>query len=216
MTIQLELEEAHEGASRRAAALIAGALGAGGTAVLAGGRTPERTFQLLGDAPLPWGKITLVPSDERCLPVGHAERNDAMIAAMLGELGYRLHRFPAERGAEAAARALEPELAALMPFDVVLLGLGEDGHTASLFPGQRSVAFADSRVAPVHGAPKPPPDRVTLTLRALESARLVLFLVTGAGKREPLARLLAGDDIPAAWIRAADVRVIADRAAHPG
>lgn len=214
MPPKLELYDDHEAACRAMVRLFSERMSGGGKAVVAGGHTPELAFELLRGEAIDWKRVTLVPSDERCLPVGHADRNDAMVHAALGDLGFTLQGFAAEHGAEASATAMEPVIAKLVPFDIVLLGLGEDGHTASLFPGQRAVADAATLVAPVHDSPKPPPDRVTLTLRALETAKLVVFLVTGEGKREPLARLLAGADIPAAWVRAAEVRVIADRAAH--
>ncbi len=209
----LEQFDDHEAASRAAAELLAGRLRDGGAAVLAGGNTPRRAYEIVREEPLPWQRIQLIASDERCLPVGHADRNDRMIGEAFGSLGYTLVGFPAEQGAEAAATAMESEVSKLVPFKVALLGLGEDGHTASLFPGQGDVAAAPSLVAPVHDSPKPPPDRVTLTLRALATAEVIAFLVTGAGKREALAALLAGGDVPAASVRAAEVRVLADRAA---
>ncbi len=215
MASHLVLEEFddHESASHAAAGLLSERLQAGGAAVLAGGNTPRRTYELVRVQPLPWQRIQLIASDERCLPVGHAERNDRMIGEAFGALGYRLVSFPAEQGAEAAALAMESEVSGLLPFKVALLGLGEDGHTASLFPGQDAVAAAPTLVQPVHDSPKPPPDRVTLTLRALATADVVAFLVTGAGKRDALARLLGEGDVPAARVTAAEVRVLADRAA---
>lgn len=215
MASDLVLEEFddHEAASSAAAGLLAARLEAGGAAVLAGGNTPRRAYELVRAKQLPWQRIQLIASDERCLPTGHDDRNDRMIGEAFGPLGYTLVSFPAEQGAEAAATAMEPRVAELVPFRVALLGLGEDGHTASLFPGQDAVARSPSLVAPVHDSPKPPPDRVTLTLRALATAEVIAFLVTGAGKREPLARLLEGGDIPAAAVKAAEVRILADRAA---
>lgn len=209
----LEQFDDHEAASRAAAGLLASRLREGGAAVLAGGNTPRRAYELVRDSPLPWQRIQLIASDERCLPVGHAERNDRMIGDAFGPLGYTLVSFPAEQGAEAAARAMEPRVAGLVPFKVALLGLGEDGHTASLFPGQDAVAASPDLVAPVHDSPKPPPDRVTLTLRALATADVIAFLVTGAGKRDALAALLAGGDVPSARVTGGEVRVLADRAA---
>lgn len=211
--LALEQFDDHEAASKAAAELLAGKLQDGGTAVLAGGNTPRRAYELVRDRPLSWQRITLIASDERCLPVGHAERNDRMIGEAFGPLGYTLVSFPAEQGAEAAASAMESEVARLVPFKVALLGLGEDGHTASLFPGQDAVAASPNLVAPVHDSPKPPPDRVTLTLRALATADVIAFLVTGAGKRDALAALLAGGNVPSASVKGREVRVLADRAA---
>jgi len=209
----LEEFEDHEAASNAAAALLGKQLENGGAAVLAGGNTPRRAYELLRDKPLAWSRIQLLASDERCLPVGHADRNDRMIGEAFGPLGYTLLDFPAELGAEEAARAMEPRVKELLPFKVALLGLGEDGHTASLFPGQHAVAAAPTLVAPVHDSPKPPPDRVTLTLRALAMAEVIAFLVTGEGKQSALAALLEGGDVPAAMVRGGQVRVLADRAA---
>lgn len=212
--VALQIFDTHEAASRAVAELFAERLGRGGKAALAGGNTPRRAFALLGEHSIEWTKIELIASDERCLPVGHPDRNDEMIRAMIGDQGYRLHRFSAEHGAEAAARASEPVVQRLVPFDLVLLGLGEDGHTASLFPGQAQVAQAATLVAPVHDSPKPPPDRVTLTLKALASARTLVFLATGASKRWAVEQLVSGGDVPAGWVTGADVRLWTDRAAR--
>jgi 6-phosphogluconolactonase len=104
-------------------------------------------------------------------------------------------------GAEAAATVYAGLVRPVLPFDLVLLGMGEDGHTASLFPGHR---VADNRlVIPVHDAPKPPSDRVSLTFAALSACRLMLILITGSGKREALRAWRAGDPLPVA--RAAEL-----------
>ena len=100
-----------------------------------------------------------------------------------------------------------------MPFDLVLLGIGEDGHTASLFPGQQHPA--DQLVHAVHNAPKPPPDRVSLSVRALSEAREVLILATGAGNRAAIQSWQAGEPLPIAEIGGpAPVDVLLDRAAQ--
>ena len=108
-----------------------------------------------------------------------------------------LHSIPAELGAETAAVRYAEVLAAIGDFDLVLLGLGEDGHTASLFPGHAGGA-AD--VLAVHAAPKPPPERVTLNAARLSRTRHALFLVTGASKRAALTAWRQGRDIPARHI----------------
>jgi 6-phosphogluconolactonase len=103
-------------------------------------------------------------------------------------------------------------VAPLLPFRVVLLGLGEDGHTASLFPGHPALE-AIGLVAPVRRAPKPPPERITLTLRALSQTDLALLLVTGAAKREALHYLLNGTDLPSRRLAVPALTILADREA---
>ena len=118
----------------------------------------------------------------------------------------------AELGPEAAAASYAPLVEAALPFDLVLLGMGEDGHTASLFPGHAVPEGA--LVIPVHDAPKPPADRVSLTPMALTAAREVLILVTGVGKRQALAAWRDGADLPVARVAAAgQTIVLLDRAA---
>ncbi|HEU4743097.1 MAG TPA: 6-phosphogluconolactonase [Meiothermus sp.] len=211
--VRLEVFDTSEAAARAAADLLAERLSAGGRAVLAGGRTPLLAYRLFGKADLLWYRLQLIPSDERCLPAEHPERNDQAIAAALGPQSYTLHRFPAELGPEKAAEQMEETVRELLPFDLALLGLGEDGHTASLFPG--NLALESPRwVVPVHDAPKAPPERVSLGLAALSQTRTAIYLVTGAEKQEPLRRLLAGEDIPPNRVQADEVIVLADQAAR--
>ena len=185
--------------------------------VLTGGHTPEATYGLLVDADTDWSRWEIYFGDERCLPSDHAERNSIMAARTLLDRvavpAANVHPIPAERGAEAAAAAYEPVVKAAMPFDLVLLGIGEDGHTGSLFPGQQHPA--DQLVHAVHNAPKPPPDRVSLSVRALSDAREVLILATGGGKREAIRAWQAGEPLPIAEIGGpAPVDVLIDRAAQ--
>jgi len=99
---------------------------------------------------------------------------------------------------DAAARAYEAVLPATL--DVVLLGMGEDGHTASLFPGFSAVEERQRRALAIAGSPKPPPWRLTLTLPVLQGARHVLLVVAGEGKRDAVRRVMAGEDLPAARV----------------
>jgi 6-phosphogluconolactonase len=188
--------------------------------VLAGGRTPLAAYTLLAHRAEEWERWHIFYGDERCLPVDDPERNSrAAAAAWLDRVplpSSNQHPIPAELGAEAAAAAYKDALAAWMPLDLVLLGMGEDGHTASLFPGHG--AEEDRLVIPVHGAPKPPSDRVSLTPRALAASRSALIIVTGAGKRAALDEWRRGQPLPVARVAALTcAQVVVDRdAAGPG
>lgn len=186
--------------------------------VLAGGTTPLLAYRLLADAEADWARWHLYFGDERCLPMHDADRNSRAIAdAWLEGAAIppaQIHPIPAEQGAEPAARAYERVIADSLPFDLVLLGMGEDGHTASLFPGQE--VLPGPLVMAVHDAPKPPPDRVSLTPSALCRSRRMLVLVTGFGKRPALARWRAGEGLPVARVAVGgNALVLLDRAAVP-
>lgn len=174
--------------------------------VLAGGSTPARLYQALSGEAHDWQHWHIWLGDERCLPADDPGRNSVMVTTSLlqgaAPHAARFHPIPAERGAESGARDYRATLAGIGPFDLVLLGLGEDGHTASLFPGQDwgEAASAPDALA-VYDAPKPPPERISLSARRLSDARQVLFLVAGPDKRAALARWQAGDPIPASAIR---------------
>lgn len=169
--------------------------------VLAGGRTPRRTYERLARSDQDWSAWSLYYGDERCLPPGHPERNSYMVeqSGLADRVGSH-HPIPAELGAEPAAAAYSAVIEAALPFDLVLLGVGEDGHTASLFPGrawpQEALTMA------VHDAPKPPPDRVSLTPAALRSCREMLVLVTGAAKRKAVHAWRSGARLPVAEVSA--------------
>jgi 6-phosphogluconolactonase len=166
--------------------------------VLAGGRTPLAAYRLLVEQPADWARWHIFFGDERCLPADDPERNSlAAREAWLDRVPIppdNIHPIPAELGAETAAARYAERIRDRLPFDLVLLGLGEDGHTASLFPGHPIQDAA--LVIPVYGAPKPPSERVSLTPLALGSSRAILILVTGRGKREALAHWRAGADLP--------------------
>lgn len=170
--------------------------------VLAGGNTPRDVYAMLRDTGTDWSRWDIWFGDERCAPPDDPQRNSMMArAAWLDHVAIpqdRVHAIPAELGADAAAHAYADALRGVGAFDLVLLGLGEDGHTASLFPGHDwGTAPHASDALAVFDAPKPPPQRVSLSAARLRRARDVLFLVEGESKREAVARWRAGEDIPA-------------------
>ena len=189
--------------------------------VLAGGGTPRRLYRALAGERHDWTRWRIWFGDERCLPPEDAERNSGMTReAWLDPVGMpsgNVHVMPSEQGAAVAAQAYAGELSLIGDFDLVLLGLGQDGHTASLFPGHDWGEAANaSDVLAVSDAPKPPPERVSLSARRLSRARRVLFLVTGTDKRDALARWRRGERIPAAAVRPeAGVDVLMDADASP-
>jgi 6-phosphogluconolactonase len=184
------------------------ALAARGTfhLVLAGGNTPRALYAELARRGAGDAQWHIWYGDERCLPADHPERNSVMAeSAWLGASAIppgQRHAIPAEFGAAAAASQYETALAAVGEFDLVLLGLGEDGHTASLFPDDTVALYNHDEfsVLAIHHAPKPPPERVSLSVQRLARSREVSFIATGAGKRDALARWRAGEAIPAARV----------------
>jgi 6-phosphogluconolactonase len=170
--------------------------------VLAGGSTPEKVYRLLAKAAADWSKWLIYYGDERCLPAAHADRNSWMASqAFLDQVSIppaQIFTIPAELGPELAAQHYQQIVAAALPFDMVLLGMGEDGHTASLFPGhqhpQEELAHA------VYNSPKPPPERVSISAKALSDTHWLIFLITGANKQEAVQSWRAGEDLPVASI----------------
>jgi len=219
-------------AARRAADAMANRIGDArqrGESVhiaVAGGSTPQRAYELLGRMQGSWEHVHLWLGDERCVPADHEDANQRMIAASLlsqlrAEEGPHLHPVRGELGPEDAAWLYGTELVAVMGeqpvFDLVLLGLGPDGHTASLFPGHPAAGASHAPVIGVRDSPKPPPERITLTLPVLARARYTLLLATGEEKREALGRVLAGDPaVPPARLGAGLDEVVCDEAARGG
>ncbi|MEI2635507.1 MAG: 6-phosphogluconolactonase [Methylotenera sp.] len=170
--------------------------------VLAGGSTPKSIYQLLSKQQADWSKWHIYHNDDRCLPVGHAERNSKMARDVwLDHVAIpqnQIHDIPAELGNIEGAKAYAETLKDVRAFDLVILGLGEDGHTASLFPNQAVDNSADA--VPVFNAPKPPADRVTISQNRLNHSQQALFLVTGKGKQEAVDNWRNGVAIPASLI----------------
>ncbi|MDD5460075.1 MAG: 6-phosphogluconolactonase [Methylococcales bacterium] len=170
--------------------------------VLAGGSTPEKVYRLLAQADADWAHWHIYYGDERCLPVDHADRNSLMATqAFLEKVAIpesQIFIIHAELGPEQAAHKYQQIVADAVPFDMVLLGMGEDGHTASLFPGHQHQQ--DELAHAVYNSPKPPPERVSISAKALSNTRQLIFLITGANKQEAVKNWRSGMDLPVATI----------------
>jgi len=170
------------------------------TLVLAGGTTPQLLYRQLRRLDTDWRCWHIYFGDDRYLPAGDPQRNDSMAAAAwLDHVAIppaQVHGVPYGGDVHAAAASYAATLAQSPGFDLVLLGLGEDGHTASLFPGDtRAIASAELAVA-VTDAPKPPPQRVSLSPRCINRAAAVWFIVTGEAKRRAVQDWLRGVPLP--------------------
>lgn len=211
----------HESLSRAAADDLAGRLarlqgeGRVPSFALTGGSSPRRLYDFLAQPPwrqqVDWRRVEIFWGDERAVPPDSPESNYLLawetLLSKVSPPAERLHRIEGERGQAEAASLYAEELDAVLGkdprFDLVLLGLGDDGHVASLFPdtgdwtgGGRTVIATKS--------PKPPAGRVTLTMPVVNAARHVMFLVSGEGKAEAVARVLGGDRTrPGAHVRPA-------------
>ena len=170
--------------------------------VISGGETPRKIYQQLRSAQTDWSKWHIYFSDERCLPTTDRNRNSRMAGeAWLDHVSIpenQIHIIPTEIGASQSALRYAAILSAVKMFDLVLLGLGEDGHTASLFPGHDWGDKPDSPdTLAVINAPKPPSERVSLSAARLSRSRGVLFLVAGESKRCAVTEWRSGESIPA-------------------
>ncbi|MFC3079247.1 6-phosphogluconolactonase [Phenylobacterium terrae] len=176
------------------------------TFVGTGGSSPAPVYRRLGAARLDWARVVVTLSDERLVPPSSEHSNQRLVREhlMVGEPA-KSHLVPLWSDApdpDAAARAAEPALTGMAPFDAVLLGMGEDGHIASLFPGSPALAegldLGSGRralgVPEPHGAPPLP--RITLTLAALTDARGLIVLISGEAKKRVVERALAGEELP--------------------
>ena len=189
---------------------------------LAGGDTPAGCYKCLAQPPflqgLPWGQVFVYWSDERQVPLDDSASNYAMAkAALLDHVPIPPEQiFPLVGDPMPALQRVPRDGAGRPRFDIIHLGMGEDGHTASLFPGSDALDEQHAWVRLVHDAPKPPPDRVTLTFPVLNAARAVLFMVQGSSKRQALRRALQRDPaLPASRVQPVDgeLQFIVDRAA---
>jgi len=190
---------------------------------LSGGTTPAGAYRALA---LPrWEGIELWFGDERCVGPEDPQSNYRLAEQTLLDHapGALVHRIEGELGAERAAAAYAELLrervggddGGVPALDIVLLGIGEDGHTASLFPHNPALAASGALCVAVHDAPKPPPDRVSLSLEVLRAARCTILLATGAAKAHALAMALGEPDpaVPSSLLERERLTVIADAAA---
>jgi 6-phosphogluconolactonase len=174
--------------------------------VLAGGSTPRELYHVLAERRAGDELWHIWYGDERCLPSDHSERNSVMSeAAWLAASRIppeNRRPIPAELGARKAAGLYGDWLAGVGDFDVVLLGMGEDGHTASLFPGHEwGNATGSPDMLAIFDAPKPPPERVSLSAARLNRSAKVWFVVTGAGKQQALLRWKSGEVLPTSVVQ---------------
>jgi 6-phosphogluconolactonase len=185
--------------------------------VLAGGNTPEQVYRLLAEAAANWSEWYIYYGDERCLPRDHQDRNSLMASRVLLDKvaipASHIFTIPAELGPEKAVENYRKIVAEALPFDMVLLGMGEDGHTASLFPGHQH--NLDEMAHAVYNSPKPPPERVSISAKALSETRQLIFLITGTNKQEAVSAWRSGQDLPVATITPKNpIDIYIDRAAY--
>jgi 6-phosphogluconolactonase len=219
--VEIVVEDDAAAAAAAVAALLAQAAREGGEIALTGGSTPARAYELAAAAETDWSRAGIWWGDERCVPPNDERSNFGLARKTLfdnleAQPG-RIHRIHGEEEPAAAAAAYEGELRGIQ-LDLLLLGLGSDGHVASLFPQSTGLDERERLVIPAEPKLEPFVERVTLTPPALRSARRIVFLVTGEEKAEAVARALAGGpdaNVPGSLIRADDgeTRAVLDRAA---
>ncbi len=193
------------------------------TLVLAGGTTPKRIYQLLSEQQQEWSRWHLFMGDERCLDVEDPQRNSVMIRhTWLDKVNFSMENFypiAAEHGAEQGAREYGEIIRPFLPFDLTLLGIGEDGHTASLFPAHQH--NENELTHAIYNSPKPPPERVSLSKKALAQSEHLSILVTGSGKKTAVKQWQLqegqqGEILPVAQMTAINaVDVLIDQDALP-
>ncbi|HEV2974311.1 MAG TPA: 6-phosphogluconolactonase [Solirubrobacteraceae bacterium] len=225
-----------EAAAKRAMSEIARRLLAarrergGAHLALSGGTTPARAYELLSAELESWRAIDVWFADERCVGADDDESNYKLAREMLldaaAELDAgRVHRMHGELGPDggaasyaAALREHAPIEDGLAVLDVIVLGIGPDGHVASLFPGASTLDAAEDELClGVHDSPKPPPERITLSLSVLRAARRCVLLATGAAKADAVSAMLEqpSKHVPASLLRRSRLSVIVDDAAGP-
>jgi 6-phosphogluconolactonase len=200
---------------------------------LSGGTTPGRTYELLGSEPDHLNGVALWFADERCVPPEDEESNYRLVAQTLLAAARvppeRVHRMEGEAGPDEGARRYAEALVEHVPagatdrellpvLDLIVLGIGPDGHVASLFPGAATLDAGDDAIClGVEDSPKPPPQRITLSLAVLRAARECVLLATGASKADAVSAMLGEPSrhVPASLLRRQRLTLIVDDAAAP-
>lgn len=219
--LTIQIADDADALANLAADVIAERLSSAGPDIgLAGGGTPRSTYRRLAQRRAPWNAVEAWTTDERHVPIDHPDSNAGMAQrSLFDDVAGRLHAVPWSTSADAAAVAYERELAGFLPVSVngpipttVVLGVGDDGHTASLFPGSEALTVVDrdfvATEVPHHGT------RLTATFSLLRRARFTIFIVSGGHKAEVVATILSGDsDLPAARVarEAPEVLWLVDR-----
>jgi 6-phosphogluconolactonase len=212
MEMELKVFDSLELLATELAEEIGSSLYYGGCAALASGTSPLITYEVLaGRCSLPWERITFIPTDERALPRGDPGRNDTALERIFFGRPCRIIDLCEVLETQAEGQTRQSFFDSILPFQVTLLGLGEDGHTASLFPLSSALTEKGPLIR-VTDAPKPPSERITLSIPVLNRSGKVLFCVTGSSKRNALHALLNGLNIPAGILEPeGPVYVYADR-----
>ena len=231
LTAVADPETAAQRCARSLAEALRAALDARGQAHIAlnGGSTPRPVYEQLPALLDAWDDVHVWFADERCLPPDHEESNYRLaretLIAGAGIRDAHVHRIRGELGPEEGARAYAAELAehleldedGMPVLDIAHLGLGPDGHTASLFPNHRSLEITGWATIAETDSPKPPPERISLSLPCLNAARLRVLHTVGEAKRDAVSRVLGPPDpaIPASLLERRRLELIVDDAAHP-
>ncbi|MFL5915107.1 MAG: 6-phosphogluconolactonase [Gaiellaceae bacterium] len=218
ITVVADAEEA----ARLVAERLAGQARAGGGLVLTGGSTPRRAYEIAAELEPDWSRVELWWGDERCVSQDDERSNYGMAkVALLDRLAVgpaAVHRIRGELGRDAGADEYARELTGVSTFDLVLLGLGPDGHIASLFPDFPTLDVTDRNAVGTEAGHEPFVDRISMTLPRLCATRELLFLVVGDDKADAVSRAFAGEpshETPGSLARAADgtTSAVLDRAA---
>jgi 6-phosphogluconolactonase len=221
-TVDITVVEGPADAARLVAERLTEQARTGGSIVLTGGSTPRHAYEIAAELESDWSRVELWWGDERCVPPDDERSNYGMArAALLDRLGRgpaAVHRMQGELGRDEGSTEYKQELTGVGAFDLVLLGLGPDGHIASLFPNYPTLDVTGRDVVGSPAGHEPFVDRITMTLPRICNTRELLFLVAGEDKADAVARALGGEPsraTPGSLARSAEgtTRAVLDRSA---